>query len=110
MKKVLLLVLAVVLVSALIILSGCESKPAGGSDSNSIVGSWTYPGTSYTYKFNADGTGEYVGSPFTYELSGDKISILYEGGTVPFESTYKIEGNKLNIIDSLGNDTLYNRD
>ncbi len=109
MKKVLLLALAVVLVCALFLLSGCgETTPAASG--NGIVGSWTYPNTSYTYIFKEDGTGSYAGSPITYTTSGDKIAIYYDGSTIPFESTYSIEGNKLNVIDSLGNDTIYIKD
>ena len=108
MKKVLLLVLAVVLVSALLILSGCESKPAASS--NSIVGSWTYPNSTMTYVFNEDGTGSYYNRDFTYTVSGDKLSILYNGDTSSFDTTYEIKDNKLNVRDSFGNDTIYNKD
>ena len=45
----------------------------------------------------------------TYKIDGDKISILYDGSTVPFETTFSIENDTLNVIDSLGNDTLYTR-
>jgi len=103
MKKVLLFALAVVFVCALFILSSCGEK-------SNLVGSWTYPNTPYTYVFKEDGTGSYAGSPITYTTSGDKIAIYFDGTTFPYESTYSIEGNKLNIIDSLGNNTIYIKD
>ena len=45
----------------------------------------------------------------TYETDGDKISIMYEGNTVPFETTYSIDGDTLNVKDSFGEDTLYKK-
>ena len=45
----------------------------------------------------------------TYEVDGDKLSILYNGNSAPFETTYTIEGKKLNIKDSFGSDTIYER-
>ena len=45
----------------------------------------------------------------TYEIDGDKISILYDGNTAPFETTFSIDGNKLNVKDSMGKDTIYTR-
>lgn len=90
-----------------IILVGCGKE--------GLVGSWqseAYSGA-YVYTFNADGTGIYNASgnkmEFTYTTDGEKISILYPGNTVPFESTYKIDGNSLNIVDSFGKDTIYKR-
>ena len=45
----------------------------------------------------------------TYEVDGDKLSILYKGNTAPFETTYKIDGNTLTIKDSFGSDVKYTR-
>ena len=45
----------------------------------------------------------------TYEVDGDKLSILYTGNTAPFETTYKIEGDTLTIKDSLDSDVVYKR-
>ena len=42
---------------------------------------------------------------FTYTDDGSNLSILYDGNTAPFESTYTIDGSKLNIKDSFGSDT-----
>jgi uncharacterized lipoprotein YehR (DUF1307 family) len=74
-----------------------------------IVGKWKYESADYTYTFNEDGTGDYNGMKFTYTTDVDKISILYDGNTAAFESTFTIDGNKLNIKDSYGNDTIYIR-
>lgn len=87
----------------------------GCSKGDPIVGKWeTKLGTySYVYTFNADKTCTYnaAGNDMkcTYEIDGDKISILYDGNTVPFETTFSIEGNKLNVKDSAGNDTIYTK-
>ena len=85
-------------------LVGCGNK-------NTIVGKWAQG--SYVYTFNEDKTCSYdaLGTLMkcTYEVDGDKLSILYEGNTAPFETTYSIENNKLNVKDSFGNDTIYDR-
>ena len=36
-------------------------------------------------------------------------AILYDGNTAPFETTFSIDGKKLNIKDSFGNDTIYTK-
>ena len=107
MKKTLTLILAaVILVAGLFILTGCNNS----SSKNPIVGQWQYKDySSYVYTFNEDGTGEYAGKKFTYKTEGDKISITYDGSTAAFESTFEIKDNQLNIKDSLGNDTVYNK-
>ena len=87
-------------------LTGCGNS----KKENTIVGKWqSKEYSSYVYTFNEDGTGDYSGSKFTYTIEDNKISILYENSSVPFESTYEIKDNKLNIIDSFGNDTIYIR-
>ena len=99
--------------------TGGEAKTEVGSSSSTIdkalVGSWknnSY-GSDYVYTFNADGTGKYdvAGTimEFTFTTSGSEISILYTGNTDPFETTYSINGTTLNVVDSLGKDTLYEK-
>ena len=81
-----------------------------------IVGTWknTELGYDFVYTFNKDGTGKYDAAgtimEFTYNTTvDDKISILYSGSTVSFDTEYKIEGDTLNVKDSFGNDTIYKR-
>ncbi len=101
MKKT--FVVALLLVGVLT-LFGC-SKNAG------LVGKWAYG--NYVYTFNEDKTCSYDASgtkmECTYEVDGDKLSILYKGNTAPFETTYKIDGNTLTIKDSFGSDVKYTR-
>lgn len=47
--------------------------------------------------------------PFTYTIEDDKLSILYEGNTAPFETTYKVSDNTLTIKDSFDADVVYNK-
>ena len=110
MKKTLtLIVAAMILVAGLFILTGCNNNN-NNSSKNPIVGKWQSKDySSYVYTFNEDGTGDYSGMKFTYKTEGDKISITYDGSTAAFESTFEIKGNELNIKDSLGNDTIYNK-
>lgn len=113
MKKVLGTVLAVVLlVASIFTFAACgEKKDDSKQSSNPIVASWKYDGSlDYTYTFKDDGTGSYNTMEFTYEIKdGNKISILYKGSTVPFETEYSINGDTLNVKDSLGRDTLYKK-
>lgn len=83
--------------------------PSSGGD---IVGSWEYELGSFVYTFNADGTGVYdvAGQPmnFTYTADGSVLSITYEGSPA-MELEYELDGDTLNIKDSLGNDTIYRK-
>lgn len=96
MKKVFALALAVILVVALF--AGC-----GKGGSNKLVGTWAWEyeglGEVMSFTFNADGTGSLdafgEGEPFTYTVSGDKISMTAEGETE--EVPFSIDGNKLTI-------------
>ena len=96
----------VLLLVGVLLLTGCT-----GEKKNTIVGKWALD--NFVYTFNEDKTCEYNAAgtimKCTYETDGDKLSILYDGNTVPFETTYEINGNKLNVKDSLGNDTIYER-
>ena len=78
-----------------------------------LVGSWEYEGSGFVYNFNADGTGTYdLGSDqmkFTYTATDKVLSITYDGMTEPMELEYKLDGDTLNVIDSLGSDTIYYR-
>ena len=106
MKKILFTTLT--LGVGLLALTGCGKG-------NPIVGKWeaklgTY---SYVYTFNADGTCQYDAAgtimKCTYKTDGDKLSILYDDSDVSFDTTYSISEKKLNVKDSMGNDTIYNR-
>ena len=96
-----------VLFMSIVVLTACGNKKA----KNAIVGSWEHG--KYVYTFNEDKTCSYdaAGTKMkcTYEVDGDKLSILYDGNTTPFETTYSIDKNKLNVKDSFGNDTIYNK-
>lgn len=78
-----------------------------------IVGTWEYEYGGFTYTFNADGTGTYDmfgdALKFSYEISDTTVSIQYEGSDAPMELAYTLDGDVLNIKDSAGNDTIYNR-
>lgn len=107
---------AMLLVIALFALTGCGENNNGGEkkSSNPLVGSWKYDGSlNYVYTFNEDGTGKYDAAgtimEFTYKTEGNKISILYKGNTVSFDTEFSINGDTLNVKDSLGKDTLYKK-
>ncbi len=101
--KTALCVFSLLIVSLL--LAACGKK--------TIVGQWNHENGGYTYTFNEDGSGAYAYGEnkmeFTYTVDGDKISILYKGNTSPFETSFILEDDTLNIKDSLGNDTIYKR-
>ena len=95
---------AFVLLIGVVALVGCGKKAT-------IVGSWDHSG--YVYTFNKDGSGNYdaLGTKmeFTYEDKGDKVAIKYTGNTKATDYEYKIEGKKLIIKDSFGNDVEYTK-
>ena len=105
MKKGLIVgLLAVVLCLSVV---GCKKK-------DGLVGEWAYESngtvsSTFVYVFNEDKTCSYAGKKCTYTVDGDKLSILNDGDTVPFETTFKIEDDKLTIKDSLGSDVVYAR-
>ena len=102
MKKGLLAGLLVVLCVAVV---GCGKK-------DPIVGKWAYgSGESFMYTFNSDGTCHYTANnkDCTYKVDGEKLSITYEGSDAAFETTFKIEDNKLTIKDSFGSDVVYEK-
>ena len=109
MKKIVksLLVFTIIIVSVFT-LAGCGKTK---DDKTSIIGSWEYKSGGYVYKFNKDETGSYTAGnvvmKFTYKDDGKKVSILYSGNTTSSDYEYKIEGNKLIIKDSFGNDVEY---
>ena len=119
MKKVFALLLSLALITGLVfVLASCGSNSGDGDkkteDSKkeaTIVGEWKLD--SFVYTFNEDGTGQYdIGGTvmkFTYTTEGENLSITYEGNTVAFETTYSIDGDKLNVKDSQGKDTIYTR-
>ena len=130
MKKIIaILLVAALFIGTVFTITSCSDKDhATGNTATEdsvtkepeipeIVGEWkndtAYSGLVFTYTFNEDGTGQYDAAgnimPFTYETDDDKISILYEGNTDPFETTFSIDGKTLNVVDSLGKDTLYER-
>ena len=115
MKKTVRIVLsAMLLLAMLVVLTACggdsNKEPEPVDPAKAIVGNWVYGSNSrYEYEFKEDGTGSYAGRNFTYTIDGDKISILYEGDSVPFETTFSIDGKKLDVKDSLGNSTIYNK-
>lgn len=98
MKKVLIMFLFV----GIFFITGCNKG-------NTIVGKWAHG--SFVYSFNSDKTCSYdygnTKMECTYEVDGDNLSITYKGNTVPFKTTFKIEGNKLIIKDSFNKDVEY---
>ena len=109
MKKRFLLTICFCAVMTLFLV-GCGKK--------GLIGDWVYfNGSStqsniyYTFKDEKNGSYTFYGSArnFTYTDDGTKLTILYDGDTAAFETTFKIEDDKLTIKDSLGNDVVYTR-
>ena len=93
--------------------NGSKTTAAAESKKASIIGSWEYESGGYTYTFNEDGTGTYdtggAVMKFTYEATDTELSITYEGNTEPMVLEYTLDGDTLNVKDSFGSDTIYNR-
>ncbi len=103
MKKGLLVgIVALVLCFTVV---GCGKK-------DPIVGKWAYgSGSTFVFTFNEDKTCNYTGNGknCTYTIDGNKLSILYEGETATFDTTFRIEDDKLIITDSFDNEVTYNK-
>jgi hypothetical protein len=100
MKKNLLLCLIFVLCLTAF---GCKKK-------DGLVGEWVYAtNDNFVFNFKEDMTCSYAGRNCTYTVDNEKLSILYEGDTNPFETTFKISDGKLTIKDSFNNDVVYNK-
>ncbi|MDL2214256.1 DUF5640 domain-containing protein [Clostridia bacterium OttesenSCG-928-O13] len=98
-------------------LSGTAPQPdtsgtGGDASGNPLVGTWLAEGDGaggtankdYVYEFRADGTGVYTifgdARPFTYEIDGNTINIVYYPGTTDeSEDTFEFEldGDTLTI-------------
>ena len=119
-------VLSIVLVVLMIVKGGT------GASNSALIGKWEYATIPYVYQFNADGTGTYGMKDednkmtFTYKTSAKRdddgnivkdsngketpvIEFLYEGSESPMILEYRVEGDKLTVVDSFGNDVIYNR-
>lgn len=114
-RKVANIIFVLLVAVATIVLTGCGNSSKKEKEST-IIGSWEYassPSSAYRYTFNSDKTGSYsvygTEKNFTYEDDGKKVSIMYEKNTVPSEYEYKLDGDKLIIKDSFGNDVEYKR-
>lgn len=86
-----------------------EEKPAAGGG---LLGSWeSVDSAGAIYRFDEGGKGAYIYGetemPFTYTDDGSKVSILFDGNTMPNEFNYTIQGNKLLIEDSFGDKVEY---
>lgn len=115
-KKIVSVLCIVVIAIATLTLTGCGKKEEKSEDKATLVGTWEYTrgnGSTYAYIFKDDNTGAYsvYGSemPFTYEDDGEKVTILYNGNTISNTFEYRIEGDKLIIKDSFGDDVEYTK-
>lgn len=100
----------ITLAVAFLILTGCGKK--------GIEGVWNYYSSSQErtdiyYTFKNDKTGSYTfygeEKKFTYLDDGKKVTINYEGSTIPNEFEYTIDKDILTIKDSFGSDVTYKR-
>ena len=96
--------------------SSQNGSNTGGDESQTspMVGVWKYDdpnlADSFVYTFNAGGTGNYSASGnFTYTVDGNKLSITYDATEATFDTEFEIDGDRLNVKDSFGDDTFYKR-
>ena len=93
----------------------CALVACGEKEVNSIVGFWKNDeaGYDFVYTFNEDGTGSYDSAgtvmPFKYTMDGEKLSITYDGDSISWDTTFKVEGDTLTVIDSAGEDVIYKK-
>lgn len=89
-----------------------------GGKKNGLIGKWKAEYGSWYYNFTSETAGGYgtdafdiPDQPFTYQDNGDSFYIQYEGMSTGMTLNYRIEeeGQKLIVVDSFGNDTVYVR-
>ena len=86
-----------------------------GVSDNLLVGQWRSANRpNYVYTFRSDSTGQYdmAGKilKLTYSTDNGKITFRYlEEGYSPVTLDYVLEGDSLNIKDSFGSDTFYQK-
>ncbi|MBO4693627.1 MAG: hypothetical protein J5659_04480 [Clostridia bacterium] len=107
MKKIITVLLVLVIACLAFAACGKSGEKADADPAKAVIGTWEQG--SYVYVFEDGGKGSYNGAKFTYEIKDNKISILYDGNTAPFETEFAINGDELNIKDSFGNDTIYKK-
>ena len=118
MKKVIFSAIAVVIMALTFVScgnSGNNGDNKGGKEQG-LVGSWYYNDNTF-YTFNADGTGSYTAfgalvGDFTYTEGDGKLTLNYEGFSMPTVFNYKVEGKTLTILSgegNIGSDTEYKR-
>ena len=87
-----------------------QEAPDSGGDPSVLYGQWAHS-SGYVYTFRGDGTGSYArgdsAMTFTYTVQGDQLSILYDGNTSPFVTTFRVENGSLIILDSFGSEVVY---
>ena len=92
-------------------ITGSIEESTSTESSESIIGQWEH--LSYVYTFNEDKTGTYnasgISMNFEYEINDKNLSILFNGNTDPTILNYRINGNKLTITDSFGEDVIYTK-
>ena len=106
MKKGILFVVLTIIMCTILV--GCDNKK---EIQNKLIGKWAL--NDYVYTFNEDKTCSYNAAgtimECTYDFTENTISILYNGYTKAFESTYTVSGDVLNIKDSDGKNTIYDK-
>ena len=115
MKATKTLAFALILAIACLLLAACGAGAGGEAAGDPLVGSWAsedFDGA-FIYTFNEDGTGNYDASgtdmPFTYTAEDGMLSILFDGDTMSLDTEYTIDGTKLTVKDSMGEDVIYNK-
>ena len=111
MNKVIKVFAIVMLFSvALFALVACGEKEV-----NPIVGFWKNDesGFDFVYTFNDDGTGSYDSAgtvmPFKYTMDGEKLSVTYDGDSISWDTTFKVNNDTLTVVDSTGEDVVYHK-
>ena len=104
MKKNLIFVLCIVMLTALLVACGKKEEPKAEAVQNdsAILGTWTESYFDSGYTFNEDGTGVeiFFDQAFTYTAADGMLTIHYEQTDVPYadkEFTYTVSDNSLTL-------------
>ena len=126
MKKAVKILSIAAVLAMIFTLAACHKNDSDSEESsaasvvseqpvNPLAGKWQAKDLpDYIYTFNADGTGQYdmAGNilELTYTVQDGKITMTFlTQGYQPVTLAYVLDGDRLNIKDSFGSDTFYNR-
>jgi hypothetical protein len=81
------------------------SQNASSGSSNSIVGVWR--DASMQVRFNAGGSGSMFGSPISYTIHGNQLTIIFDDPQKTLIQSFEVRGDTLILSDNQGTNSMH---